>query len=150
AERIAKMEEELKRLTKDLQKSEGERKDLAETLQKNEVLLKTCKTACDGPAEGFRETFKQKNAAIDMQREPQTKRDMIKELGEYLDTVDHDFDSALTKFNAQIEIKAAEVRGFRRILDAKTEEVNKRIAEVEEPLSDEEGEFVLAIRECSE
>ncbi len=128
-EKIANMEKEIRRLRRGLQNSEEERKRLAETLQKSEESLRSCLAACD--AIGFKEMLKESAAAIDKQ-ELKRKKDVIKKLGDCLNAVENGFGSALAKFNAQLGTKAAEVREFRRILDAKGEEVNKRIAEEEE------------------
>ncbi len=168
AEKIAKMEGELRRLRRSLQNSEeeqkrltgnlqnsederkklagilqnieDERKRLAETLQKSEESLRSCLAACD--AVGFKEILKGSTAGIDKQK-PQMKKHIIKKLGDRLNAVENGFDSALAKFNAQLGTKAAEVREFRRALDAKGEEVNEHIAEEEKkPLSTGKGERV--------
>ncbi len=142
ANKIPKMEEELKKLTDLLQDSEEGRKSLAEILQNSEESLKSCLAACD--AREFNEMFKESPAAIDKQ-ELRKKKDMIKKLGDRLNAVENGFDSAMAKFNAQLGTKAAGIREFRRVLDAKGEEVNKRIAEEEKKksLSVEKSECAL-------
>ncbi|MDR3543276.1 MAG: hypothetical protein P4L69_20290 [Desulfosporosinus sp.] len=172
AEKVAKTEEELRRLTtnlqnsemkqkilaKGLQTSEKERKRLAEVLQNsekgleevlqnNEESLRRCLAACD--AIEFKGMLKESTAAMDKQYEPHKKKDIITKLGDRLNAVENEFDLALAKLNVQLGTKAAEVREFRRIVDAKGEEVNKRIAEEEEeekkkPLSVEKGECALS------
>ncbi len=172
AERIAKMEEERRRQAEILQNSERERKRLeeilqnsererkrpeeilqnsendrerlAETLQKREDELKSYLPECD--ARGFKES----TAEIDKQSELQKKKNLIQKLGDRLNTVENELNSAQAKFNAQFKVNAAEVSEFRRILDAKAEDVNKRIAEEEEekkkPLSVEKVECALSQR----
>ncbi len=130
AERIARMEEDIKNLT--------------DILAGKEESLRNCLAACD--ARGLKEMFKESTAAINKEQESQKKKDLIQKLGDYLNTVENGLDSALGKLNAQLGTKAAEVREFKRVLDAKADEVNKRIAEEEEkkkPLSAEKGEFTL-------
>ncbi len=155
AEKIAKMEEEQKRLTGNmqnseeeqkrltgnLQDSEEERKRLAETLQKSEESMRSCLTACD--AIGFKDMPKDSTAEMDKQG-LQKKKDIIKKLGDCLNAVENEFDSALAKFNAQLGTKAAEVREFKRFLDAKGEEVNERIAEGEKLLAEYKGHKAYA------
>ncbi len=155
AERIAKIEEERrkqaeilqssererKRLEEILQNSEKDRKRLAETLQKREEELKSYLPECD--ARGLKES----TAEIDKQSELQKKINLIQKLGNRLNIVENELNSAQAKFNAQFRVDAAEVSEFRLILNAKAEDVNKRIAEEEEkkkPLSAEKGECTLS------
>ncbi len=153
AERIAKMEEERrglaeilqnsererKRLEENLQNNEKERKRLAETLQKREEELRSYLPECD--TRGFKES----TAEIDKLSESQ-KKDLIQKLGDSLNAVENVLNSAQDKFNVQFEANAAEVREFRRILDAKGKEADKRITEEQKLLLTEKGECALSQR----
>ncbi len=91
--------------------------------------------------------LKESTATIDKQYELQKKKNIITKLGDRLNAVENRFDLALAKFNAQLGTKAAEVREFRRVLEAKGEEVNKCIAEEEKkPLSAWKGECAFSQR----
>ncbi|MDR3714147.1 MAG: hypothetical protein P4L51_15115 [Puia sp.] len=146
AEVLQNSEKERERLDEVLQNSEKELKRLTEVLQNNEESLRRCLAACD--AREFKEILKESTAAIDKQYEPQKKKDIITKLGDRLNAAENGFDSALDKFNAQLGTKAAEVREFRRVLDAKGEEINKHIAEEEQKklLMMEKGECAFSQR----
>ncbi|MDR3549199.1 MAG: hypothetical protein P4M11_13220 [Candidatus Pacebacteria bacterium] len=152
AQKIARMEEEIRRLKRNLQNSKGEqkrltgelqnsgeeRKRLAKTLQRSEEPLRSCLAACDSI--GFKDTRKDITAEIDKQGLLKG-RDIIKTMRDRLNGIENEFDSALAKFNARLGTKAAEVRKFRRVLDEKSEEVNKCVTEEEKkPLSAWKGE----------
>ncbi len=120
-----------------------ERKRLAEAQQKNVDLAELLKSNLEMCDASIRES-NEKKTVIDKQQNLHKKSDMITQLDESLKKVEEDFKLASEKIVEQIGKKAAEVREFRRILSAKGEEVNKRIAEEDEekkkPLSAAKGE----------
>ncbi len=119
------------------EKMDKELRELRRDLHNNEESLRKCLAACDAS------WLKESIAAIGKQHELQ-KKDIMTKMEDCLNAVENGFDSALAKFNAQLGTRAANVREFRRVLNAKSEEVKKRIAEEEEekekPLSVEKGE----------
>ncbi len=153
AKTLQKNEEERRGLVETLQKNEEELKRLTETLQKIEESLRSCLAKCNALISGFKATFDMNKAAIDKQQDLQKKKDALNALYVYLNTIENGFDSALTKFNAQLGTNATEVREFRRILGSKGEEVSKCIAdkktaeekdEKKKPPSAEKGECVYS------
>ncbi|MDR3541956.1 MAG: hypothetical protein P4L69_13455 [Desulfosporosinus sp.] len=125
-----------------------ERNRLAEAQQKNVDLAESLRSSLEMCDASIRES-NEKKSVIDKQQNIHKKSDMITELDKSLKKVEYDFKLASGKISEQIGKKAEEVSEFRRILNAKAEDVNKRIAEEEEeekkkPLSVEKGECALS------
>ncbi|MDR3542233.1 MAG: hypothetical protein P4L69_14900 [Desulfosporosinus sp.] len=142
----------------ELAKKERERKKLEETLQRNENIteqLISSLSMCDESISGFKAMFGKKNLAITCQRLAlQKKGDVIRDLSESLKKVEDSVKMAFWKVSEQLDKKAAEVREFGQVLDAKGEEVKKCIAEDEEeekkPLSAEKGEHTRSNQDTAE
>ncbi|MDR3541958.1 MAG: hypothetical protein P4L69_13465, partial [Desulfosporosinus sp.] len=126
-----------------------ERKRLAEAQQKNVDLAESLRSSLEMCDASIRES-NEKKTVIDKQQNIHKKSDMITELDKSLKKVEYDFKLASGKISEQIDKKAEEVSEFRRILNAKAEDVNKRIAEEEEekkkPLSAWKGKCALRQR----
>lgn len=114
--------------------------------------IRSSLAACDVPIGEFKPVFEVMKVVIDQQQDLMKKKDMIKELGESLETVEDEVKLELGKASEQLGKKDAEVREIRRALEGKGEEVKKRIAEKEDdeekkkPLSAEKGERTLLIK----